>query len=906
MTTTDQPQQTPCPNCTKFGLPILPARYAVARHDDSVRTKAPQLEAPFGDGVQSIELPDAAAYTLRLLRSGYLYVFNESRDEWAAYQSDNYGDLTEFDIRDPSPPPQEDGPQAVCSRHGASALAKCIVIPDAKQTTVLWLAFSGTPWTPAVFARHRQASYRQRHMRQIDAGAWAATPTPQPHVDSLYRAADQVSDFKLAADYRPQTDDPRGIPTLATVSVQPGARPFDHSMSDCVALDQGQVDQLRSKAREAAHQMTPDHPQGVTPALIALDDPIGIAADINQLVLERIVEWEQEPERQEKKACASAVISLREAIRNGALEGEQHRRRDRAFVGRALVGVLAGPTARNQVMLPVDEWEDDWFKVEDEETVLRLGEESWEKYRKHLKDGDGYDVWLTQTYPTEQKAFYEAHLQALDDAFVWWLQAPQLHEHMICNFDPDDIDSGIQYQEAVAVMLQDAASRGVVYNHIARCLDEEDPEQPTAFVLRAQVWNQDKAVAAWKSAVASQGEGPSIDWGALSGGLFNALKELLDAQGAGKLTGAFENLAKYTEQLAGPLTAMVGRRVNGLATGAITQLPHKMQIGLLGALVKVEDPLVEIIDLVGHVSPQNASRALAATIAIQAGLPDRVSAGRPAREALRAGGAPTSGPGSVRFGYVVLANANQVRLMNALNIRAISPGDSYRAALPQHYRAHEFRGLLRQSIGNLGNRSLGLGVVGLIFAGGSLGQLSAEYKKAAAGERGLKAANFGASVVGVLGIGAEGVGAAGSKLPWFSQELATPNRFLLRNATTRAAVIAGVGRWLTGIGGVVMGGVTAVDGYNDRNLDATYGYTAMFAGVASIAAAIFIFAGIAAPVAIVLVIICAVVAVVVDWLKPDDTQRWLDKVMYFGNNISGVYPDLAAQSSAMTELQQVR
>ena len=66
---------------------------------------------------------------------------------------------------------------------------------------------------------------------------------------------------------------------------------------------------------------------------------------------------------------------------------------------------------------------------------------------------------------------------------------------------------------------------------------------------------------------------------------------------------------------------MVGKYVSGLATGAVVQLPHKMQVGLLGALVKVDDPLVEIIDLVGETSPQNASRALAGTIATQAGLP---------------------------------------------------------------------------------------------------------------------------------------------------------------------------------------------------------------------------------------------------------------------------------------------
>src|SRR5690606_39152988 len=654
-----------------------------------------------------------------------------------------------------------------------------------------------------------------------------------------------------------------------------------------------------------ARQTAPDDPQGVTPALVALDDPVGLAADINQLVLERIAEWEQEPERQEKKASASAIVSLREAIRNGALEDEKHRRRDRALVGRSIVGVLAGPTTRNQLTVPVEDWDDDWFRVEDEETVLRLGRESWEKYRKHLKDGDAYETWLTETYPGEQKAFYQANLEALDAAFVRWLQAPGLREHMACNFDPEDVDSGIHYQEAMAVILQDAASRGLVYSHIAHCLHAQDPARPGSIIARAQVWNQDAAIEAWKSVVASQAEVPQVDWATLSGRLFVALKELFEAHGAGRLTGAFGNLAKYTEQLAGPLTGMVGKYAGDLATGAVAQLPHRMQIGLLGALVKVDDPLIEIIDLVGHVSPRNASRALAATIAAQAGLPDRVSAGRPAREVLRAGGAPTSGAGGVTFGYVVLANSNQVRLMNALNLRAISPGDSYRNSLPQHYQAHEFRVLLRQSVGQLGNRSLGLGVVGLIFAGGSLGQLSDEYKKAAGGAKSLKAANFGAGVVGLLGGSAELVGAAGNRLPWFSQKLSRPAGRWLQRAPTRAALIAGVGRLLTGVGSTVTGVVAISEGYADQRLNAGYGYTMIFAGIASIAASILVLSGTAIPVAIALLVISAVVAAVVAWFKPNQVQRWLDMAMHFGKNSSGAYLDIGEQGSAMKAIHQV-
>lgn len=906
MTGTVETKQDFCPNCTKFGLPILPVRYAVSRSDHLVRTKAPPLEAPFGDGVQTIDLPASATYTLRLLRPGFLYVYDESADKWSAYQVDDFGSLTAFDIRDPSPPPQADGPQAVCSRHGVPALAKCIVLPVERETTILWLAFSSTSWTPAVLSRHQSADYRERHMRRIDAGAWRTSAEDQPHLASLYQAKDRVAEFKLAPEYRPHASDGK-LPTLAALQVTAGSLPLTHSLSDCIAMERVQLDDLLAKAREAGRQTTPDHPQGVTPAIVALDDPIGVAADLNQLVLERITEWEQEPERLEKKASASAIMSLREAIKNGALEEELEARRDSALLGRAMVGILAGPTARSQVMVPVQDWEDSWFRVEDEEAILRLGDESWRKYSQHLKDGNSYEVWLTQTYPAEQKAFYEDQLQALDEALVQWLQAPQLHEHMICNFDPADLDSGIQYQEAIAVILQDAASRGIVFNHILRCLQEEDPRQSTSLILRAQVWNQDSAVEAWAAAVEREGAGRPVPWGNLATGLFNALKETLSAQGAGKLSGAFENLAKYVEQLSGPLTTMVGQHVAGLTTGAALRLPHRMQIGLLGALVKVDNPGLEVIDLVGQTSPQNASRALASVIAVQAGLPNRLSAGRPAREILRAGGAAASGPGSgMRFGYVVLADADQVRLMNAVNIRGLMSQNAYKAALVPHYQAQQLHVLMRQSITGLGDRTLAFGVVGLIFAGASLANLNDEYRKAASGARGVKAANFAAGTVGLLGASAEVVGSAGNRLPWFSQKLSRPNRWFLRSATTRAQVIAGVGRYLTGIGGVVAGGLAVTEGLEDVSLSKVYGVGMIAGGIVSMVASAVLFSGAFAPVAIVLLVLAAVVTLVVAWFKPNDVERWLDKSIHFGRNSSGKFSDIEDQGISMKSIQMVQ
>lgn len=45
--------------------------------------------------------------------------------------------------------------------------------------------------------------------------------------------------------------------------------------------------------------------------------------------------------------------------------------------------------------------------------------------------------------------------------------------------------------------------------------------------------------------------------------------------------------------------------------------------------------------------------------------------------------------------------------------------------------------------------------------------------------------------------------------------------------------------------------------------------------------------------------------VVLAWFRPDGIERWLDKVLHFGNNASDLFADLDAQGDAMAALCDV-
>ncbi|WP_422508138.1 T6SS effector BTH_I2691 family protein [Stenotrophomonas sp. GZD-301] len=892
-----------CPNCITFGFPILLSRYAVARADQDVRRPAPALVAPFGAGVQDIALPAAdARYTLRLLRGGYVYAYNEARDEWLAWQVNEHGDLSAFDIRDATPPPQSDDTPARCSRHGSALFAKCIVVPDAAFGTALWVAFSTAPWTQRVWQRHRDARYRARTMRRIDVGRWAASATAQPHVAALHQAVDQVAEFHAAAADRPRSHTP-DVTNLPTVNVLPGAKTLEHSLCAPDQYSRAQIDLLSAQARLAGRQVTPGHPLAVAPALVALDDPVGIIADLNQLAIARILEWENEPERQEKRQSAAAIAALQAAIGQGALEDEAHRRGRNARLGRGVVTVLGGRTGSDQLARPLPTWTNDVFAVQDEAEVLQFGQASWKKYRRHLRDDDGHARWLTQTYAVEQQAFYEKNIAALDDAYIAWLSATAFRQHMTGHFDSANTTSGVLYQEVVTTLLRDATSRGKVFQYVLDCLTHGDPLDPDAIVLRAQMWNQDGLIAVWKDTLSDTSTAPGArDWLVAANGLSNALKGLLDAETDAKLGGMFQGTARLVEQLSGPMSRIIGTEIGSLVAQDVGRLPARWQVGLLTALAQSASPGTELVDLVGHTTPKRARKALAMRLAAHAGLNSAQQAAAAAAEVIETTDVDIR-DGRFRFGMVALVDADRLRLFKALNAKAVITGPGRQAELMRTLTVLDLHDAMRASLSNLGSTSLGYGMAGLVLASASLGQLHKQFATATADTRGMLAANFSAGVAALLGDAAMVMGEVGTKLPWFSQKLAEPMGRWMFRADTKAAVVKAGGRWLSGVAGVVLGALTFADGYRDAKLNRAYGISMMGLGFVGALASALMMSGYGIPVAIILLIVVAIVTVVVAWFKPDGVQRWLDKTMHFGGNKTGCFADLESQNAALRALR---
>jgi hypothetical protein len=91
-----------CEFCDKRGLPLLIARYALA----PAAAGAPKTRVFDTGSSKPLLAPDPklAHYTRRLLRPGYLYVYDEKRQRWQGYFVNQDAYLMQFDPSKPMPP----------------------------------------------------------------------------------------------------------------------------------------------------------------------------------------------------------------------------------------------------------------------------------------------------------------------------------------------------------------------------------------------------------------------------------------------------------------------------------------------------------------------------------------------------------------------------------------------------------------------------------------------------------------------------------------------------------------------------------------------------------------------------------------------------------------------------------
>lgn len=161
-----------CTFCIRHGLPILPVRPAVMAQDEPL----PVLP---GSIIMPVSAQGESAYTTRLLREGFLYIYDEMVKGWLDYYVTSEGYYYPLPTKGPVPPDLVAGKTKPCvnspSELAKASLITLPVMPSGKKNGLFWFTWSQVQWTDATRKEHEDAGYRISHMQRFDMDAWLST-----------------------------------------------------------------------------------------------------------------------------------------------------------------------------------------------------------------------------------------------------------------------------------------------------------------------------------------------------------------------------------------------------------------------------------------------------------------------------------------------------------------------------------------------------------------------------------------------------------------------------------------------------------------------------------------------------------------------------------------------------------
>lgn len=555
---TQQQSIASCPYCQKSGLPILPLRYAVTRTDSgSGLPSGPELSGSFGEGVTDIALPEGQSYTLRLVRAGYLYVFNEMRGSWSGYIVTERGYLFPYvsEIKhdvlvgmNPEQvqggidallePPTEDEEFTCTSNPNHHYPGRCITIPDADQADNIYLAFSDTAWTKRVWKEHATNApvgdggpRRRDRMRKVSLAEWRSGGSAE-HSAPIAELSTHVAE----ADY-PWISPNQARPDSESEQVNSPATPFSHSPAEVNGLDE-QAEGLVTWAETQAEALD------LPPLMVAVDDPVGITAEIAGIMGVRREEFMRQDHLHRPLTISAVIDSLQESVRNQA-ELRYIKERENQMIRTMTTPSYYGP-ARGPVNVEVQaEREEHYRKLENdrayresiEEDARRMvgdhisaddiqgaGDSAWRKYQRQLAEGQP-DSWKEKVYQKELTKYDRKYIIPLAEAHKSWLKNEVTWKAFCCNHDDADGDSGAGYIQALLLCIQDTQQIQACFDTYEEWLaaDELDNEN---ILQRALTHNQKALLDAFNGVDLSTPDVPYDKWTALIGLYNESLKHV--------------------------------------------------------------------------------------------------------------------------------------------------------------------------------------------------------------------------------------------------------------------------------------------------------------------------------------------------------------------------------------------
>jgi hypothetical protein len=844
---------TTCPFCERGGIPLMPARLALATSDNPMSATA----QPFIFSAPSVD-NGSFKYVLRTLRAGYLYVYDEVRKEWSGYviTPDGYYYYFNPDLG----APKSEAVAFSCSQNSVDkALASCITI---KHTTALpagrvFLGFSDVAWTPTVFQSHKDAGFRAKAMRWVDMKSWVGN-----HAQNFCAPIDQaetvLSEFRLspgqgAAQF---AWSPFSFAAKGIIGADGKPVPYMKAISDAA--------KAKSEARVKAG-LSPIGLQAQHGVIVRIKDPVGVTRETTRLLQHKTNEFITHPSRVRQLALSNQIASIKAAVADQAVKDEI------AAAEKLANEQLANNPVGHLLFKSTRRITEELRNVTPQEAA-RARSASWDKYGEKLQSG-ALEAFETK-FKEDLAEFDRTWVFTLSDFHARWLQNSSTHDYFDFNFDAANIANGFAYQALVSLCIEDMADKKAFIELAAKLLPGDVADRKN-LLLRALVLNND--VLARKIVEAAN---PPLDWRTPGwenvGGWFKEAFLAVDkaAYGlwaAGK--GPADATARFFVHMAGPLIKYLAPQLDNPSLGArtallamgITSNAHIVPVDVTDSKDAFRKMLVR--QLIKSTGQSFKGRQLDKAVADE-------------MRRLKVEGVKMEGQAKQRWLLAVNEEvAKQIAADMPKGLSASQRAQRLVAAIrtPEALEAATSKSLLNTVL----NMEVRLGVLTAILQCASLSKAMADEDTAMQHESQEVRWKLRAAWMGLAGTITETTMVAVGKMPALTLK-ATQGMTAARWTLMGAKGLAVVGRVAGAAAGVivaVLDGLHAKEEFQQGNwgLFSLYAASAATGGVLAIGIAAGLITG---GVAIVLLIVLVALAVLIELFKDNKIQDWLERTLW--------------------------
>lgn len=492
-----------CKFCTRKGLPILPVRPAIMSQHDILPVIPESIQMP-------VPAQGETAYTLRLMRSGYLNIWDEFGNAWINYfvtEGGFYYPLPENgDVPDEVAAgkikPCIDQPEELAK----ASLVTLPVMPDGMKNGLFWFAWSEVKWTETIRKQFEDKNHREQYMQPFDMDAWlntqsAAQTLPLSQLEQT--VADYSQHVKKSQMWKwsvliAQLDLLEGLKTL----VYPITSKFR-------PIATGQ--QVETTARQDLH------PNG---ALLVLQDPTGILKDLPTLIeyeLDKHVY--QRPDIKRQVMLLGAISGIKNSIRDQFQENYITGTLDEAAL---IKSIELDPYGYGRRIVELEESELDSAFIQNRRAMIMAKTQAhWAEYEQYYNTM-AYDAFNLRFQGILEE--YNARVVSpRTQLYLDWFQSPILMHYFQQHFDTRDLLSGIAYTATASYCILKMSDKKGSMDYFSESL-LKDLSDPINILGRALVFNQDALIKKIEDATQSSVDMMSLNWA----GLADAFAKLIE------------------------------------------------------------------------------------------------------------------------------------------------------------------------------------------------------------------------------------------------------------------------------------------------------------------------------------------------------------------------------------------